>query len=318
MPLLSVVAHSTCTHDRTSRDPILSVSTTTHKMTGRGKASLPPPRPTTPIDPTLTSRPVPRKRAFPIRSFGPGTSIDTSAAAFNNWNGYELQAYWTEFHRVAAVGLGEDMNENARLLQDVRSDEAISYREDETFTPQPTWGYYVFLTDYDQATRDSLSRAMENWVEVTRRAQHAGVKPPNSYADEVVRRFKLDLVDEQDTLESASIDRVRACFRAHIRSLELTDDDADYPWIGSPHKSVCFVLNAEKVQMLANLTFREDGDYMAEFRVWWKCWMQAVDVRWERPETTHSKYRGVRDIDIASLGRAYILLEGFNLEGYNE
>jgi hypothetical protein len=46
--------------------------------------------------------------------------------------------------------------------------------------------------------------------------------------------------------------------------------------------------------------------------------MQAVDIRWERPETTHSKYRGVRDIDIASLGRAYILLEGYNLEGCNE
>ena len=287
-------------------------------MTGRGRRA-PPPRPTTPTDPTLTSRPVPRKKSFPICSFGPGTAIDTSPAAFNNWNGYELKAYWKEFDRVAAPSLGEDRYENARLLQELRHSEACSWRDDETFTPQPTWGYYVFLTDYDQVTKDSLPRAMENWVEVTRRSQGADANPPNLYAEEVFRRFKLDLVEDQDALESASIDRVRACFRAHVRSLELTDDnDEHYPWVGSVHKQVCFVLNAEKVQMLANLTFRKDGDRMAEFRVWFKCWLQAVDITWERPETTYSEYRGIRDIDIASLGRAYIVVDGLGLESYNE
>ena len=285
-------------------------------MTGR---RAPPPRPTTPTDPTLASRPVPRKKAFPVRSFGPGTTIDTSPAAFNNWNAYELKSYWKDFDRVAAPSLGEDRHENARLLQELRHSEACSWRDDETFTPQPTWGYYVFLTDYDQVTKDSLSRAMENWVEVTRRSQGADANPLNLYADEVFRRFKLDLVEDQDALESASVDRVRACFRAHVRSLDLTDDDDEhYPWVGSVHKEVCFVLNAEKVQMLANLSFREDGDRMAEFRIWFECWLQAVDITWERPETTYSKYRGTRDIDIASLGRAYIVVDGLGLEAYNE
>ena len=148
-------------------------------MTGR---LAPPPRPTTPTDPTLTLRPVPRKKAFPVRSFGPGAAIDASPAAFKNWNAYEVKAYW----------------------------------------------------------------------------------------------------------------------------------------LGSVHNKVCFVLNAKYVQLLANLTFRKDGDRMAEFRVWLECRLQAVDITWERPETTYSKYRGVRDIDIASLGRAYIVVDGLDLEAYNE
>lgn len=160
---------------------------------------------------------------------------------------------------------------------------------------------------------------MEDWVEVTRRSRGADANPPNPYADEVFRRFKLDLVEDQNALESASIACARACFRLHVRSLELTDDDnAHYPWVGSVHKQVCSVLNAEKVQMLANLTFREDEDWMAEFRVWWKCWMQAVKIPWERPEATRSNYRGVRDVDIASLGRLYILVDDLGLEAYNE
>ena len=159
---------------------------------------------------------------------------------------------------------------------------------------------------------------MKNWVEVARRSRGVNLDPHNMYADEVFRRFKLDLVEDQDALESASLDRVRECFRAHVRSLELTDDDDEhYPWVGSVHKQVCFVLDAEKVQMLANLTFREDGDRMAEFRVWHKCWVQAVDIKWERPEATYSKYRGVRDVDIASLGRVYIIAD-VSLEDYNE
>ena len=145
----------------------ISFYTTTLKITGR---RAPPPRPTTPTDQTLASRPVPRKKAFPVLSFGPGTTIDTSPAAFNNWNGYELQAYWKEFECVAAPSLGEDLYENARLLQEPRHSEACVWRDDGTFTPQPTWGYYVFLTDYDQVTKDSLPCAVENWVEVTRRS----------------------------------------------------------------------------------------------------------------------------------------------------
>jgi hypothetical protein len=72
------------------------------------------------------------------------------------------------------------------------------------------------------------------------------------------------------------------------------------------------------MMMSITLTFREDGDKMAEFRVWFECRMQAVEISWERPETTYSEYRGVRDIDIASLGRAYIVVDGLGLESYDE
>lgn len=126
------------------------------------------------------------------------------------------------------------------------------------------------------------------------------------------------MVDEQDTWESASVDRLRACFCAHVRSLELTDDIAEYLWVGSTHKHVCLVLNAEKVQMLANLIFREDGDRMAEFRVSFDCRVAPVDIVWERPETTRKDYRGIRDIDIISIARAYMLLGSFGVEAYEE
>jgi len=111
-------------------------------MTGR---HAPPPRPTTPTDPTLTLRPVPRKKDFPVRSFGPGTAIDASPAAFNNWNGYELKAYWEEFERVAAPSLGEDLYENARLLEDLRHNEACSWRDDENIYPAANLGILCLL-----------------------------------------------------------------------------------------------------------------------------------------------------------------------------
>jgi hypothetical protein len=46
--------------------------------------------------------------------------------------------------------------------------------------------------------------------------------------------------------------------------------------------------------------------------------MQAVELSSERPEKTYSKYRGVRNIDIVSLGRAYIVIDGLGLKSYDE
>ena len=107
---------------------------------------------------------------------------------------------------------------------------------------------------------------MENWVKLIRQVQGANnPDSPNLYADEVLRRLRLDLVEiEQETLASpASIDRVRECFRALIRSLEITDDDDDDDDDGEDFFSVppptrnmfCVVLDAKTVHTLSNLTF---------------------------------------------------------------
>lgn len=258
-------------------------------------------RPTTPLDPTLASRPVPRKKAFPIRSFGPGNAIDTSDGDPKRWQRDTRSAWWKNFYR-AAVPCEYDEHENLSVLRAIEGSEAVLWRDDDFLVPQPTWGYYVFLTDYDQATMENIPRAMENWVEVIQRHQGANATPPDPYAEEAFRRFKLDLIYEQESLASASIDRVRECFRALIRSLEITDgNDADDEWVPPTRNKICLVLDAAKIQMLANLTFRDGCDYIEEYRVFETCRVQAVDIKWQRPEETMSKYRGVRDMSIADL-----------------
>lgn len=150
---------------------------------------------------------------------------------------------------------------------------------------------------------------MENWVTLIQRQQGASANPPDPYADEAFRRFRLDLVDEQETLAEASIDRVRECFRALVRSPEITDDnDGEVDrWVPPAKNKFCLVLDAGKVQMLASLTFRDDADYLEDFRAFEACRVQAVDIAWQRPERTSDEedYRGVREVSIVSLARAY-------------
>jgi hypothetical protein len=48
--------------------------------------------------------------------------------------------------------------------------------------------------------------------------------------------------------------------------------------------------------------------------------VQAIDIAWERPETTRSSYRGVRTVSVVGLARAYSLLanRAFKLDEYGE
>jgi hypothetical protein len=63
--------------------------------------------------------------------------------------------------------------------------------------------------------------------------------------------------------------------------------------------------------MLVNLDFQEDD--IQEFFTFRACKLKAIDIFWERPETTRSSYRGVRDLGIHSLSRTYLLLESERL-----
>lgn len=222
--------------------------------------------------------------------------------------------FWEAFDSAAQVS--EDSLENKALLHTVRINEAVTARPDQVIVPQPTWGYYVFLTTCDQTSRDSLPCAMDNWVKAIWR-QHSGrADPPSVLAAEALRRFKLDLVDEQDTLESASIDRVRACFRTLVRSRELSDREDD--WVPPTCNRICLIPNADKVQMLCDLPFHEDR--FKEFAALDECRVQAVDIEWERPKATTSDYRGVTDVSVVGLGRAYDILRSgaSSLENFNE
>jgi hypothetical protein len=120
---------------------------------------------------------------------------------------------------------------------------------------------------------------MENWVWLTQRQQGANANPPDPNADEVLRRFKVEYIEDRGSLASEFIDRVPECFRALVRSLEITDNaDEEDIWVPPTCNVVCLVLNADNTQMLANLTFRDDGSLHGYY---WSCEMRrapAVDV----------------------------------------
>jgi len=272
----------------------------------------PPLRPTTPTDPTLVTHPVPRKRKFSIRSFGPGAAMDPSTTDDSYWTIDAMDRRWENFKRTAGGG-EDDGLENRAVLDKIQYSESISWREDEVVVPQPTWGFYVFLTDRDEATKELAPRAMENWVRLIRQVQGAdNADEPTPCADEVLRRFRLDLVDiEQETVagQPASIDRVRECFRALVRSLEISDDyDGEHggeDYFSAPpptRNTVCLALNADNIRMLANLTLGQEHRTYEAFQV------QAVDIKWKRPKftTSSSEYRGVRHVCIDELARVYI------------
>jgi hypothetical protein len=276
-------------------------------MTGRRN---PPPRPPTP-DSTLVTHPVPHKKEFPTRSFGPGVAIDPSTidptiSAREEW--------WATFHRTAGSistrGNSNDIQEeNHALLSEIRSAEAVSWRRDEVVFPRPIWGFYVFLTDYDQATKESVPLAMQNWVQLIQQVQGANnASSPDPYANEVSRRLRMDLVEiEQEVSASTSVDRVRECLRAHVRSLEITDEEGEEEdsWPPPTRNMVGLVLNADLVQKLASLYFdQEDLNIYEAYRV------QAVDITWQPSDVVHRGYKGVKDIPITDLARLYQLCMG--------
>jgi hypothetical protein len=101
-------------------------------------------------------------------------------------------------------------------------------------------------------------------------------------------------VDDQEALHHASIDCVRECFRALVRSFE---------------PSTCIVLNAQKVQMLADLTFSEDEDDFGQISRFLDCRVTSVDIFRKRPNMTRDDWHGFRDFETVCLERRYPKLD---------
>ncbi|KAI7085961.1 hypothetical protein KC356_g5427 [Hortaea werneckii] len=254
----------------------------------------PPPRATTPTDPTLESRPPPIKRVFSVRSYGPGAASD-------------IKMRTTSSDTLDTLARIEKW-ENCDLWNDGRE-----------FEPDPTWGFYIVVTDYSQEARDKLDSAMERLLHVLHQVLGAGADPPDVYADELYRRLKFDVIEDKETLENASNDRVRECFRAHIRGLELwgeEEEGAENDWPPPPRNYACLVLDGSKMDMLLNIpdhVDRVDDGHMLD-----DCRLKAIDIFWRRPEETVSTYRGARDIALLMLPRTYDLLETTELNRVEE
>lgn len=257
-----------------------------------------------PNDPSLESRPAPRKRVFPVRSFGPGATPDI---------GQRITSYRDIDRAAGTTDDPEDLiaEDHRDLLKAIEKWQNVSWRDDDRpVEPDPTWGYFLFLTDYTQAVRDAVTQALDNLVKVQQRRLGADTTASDAYAKEAYQRLKFSVIEDRAALEDASADRVRECFRTHVRGLEISDNEEDYP--PPALNNVCLMLDSTEIEMLANLTFSDDR--LEEARVFRERKLPAVDIWWTRPATTRSTYRGVRDLAINSLARVYDVLQFQNLE----
>jgi hypothetical protein len=125
------------------------------------------------------------------------------------------------------------------------------------------------------------------------------------YADEIYRRMRFDLLEDQEALEGASFDRVRQCYFAHLWELGLWDHAGRY--YSQPQRyHVCLVLDASKIEMLVDLPSHD-------IKAVKSCKLSAAEIFWRRPEMTNDPYRGVREIAVDMLIDAYEALDSENL-----
>jgi hypothetical protein len=265
-------------------------------MTGRGPRGNPPLRFPSSIDPTLESRPAPHEHRFPIRSFAPGAAADVQQTVTSS---EELERVVEE---ASVPETGESID-NSDLLRYVTKYEMSC--------SDPTWGFYLFLTDYSETTKDKMPRAIDNLTKAMQQVLGASVERAHPLCVETYKRLKFDLVEDQEALEGASMDRVRACFRALLRSMHLSDDE-EYPFPLPVRNRACLVLDRATVDMLADLPFSEGRTQ--ESGSWGKRKIRAVDIDWERSEMSRSAYRGVREFAIEDLSGMYMLLHYRGME----
>lgn len=267
-------------------------------MTTRGRppGSL---RPTTPPDPTLTTRPVPRTPTFTPQSYGPGAApnirnlvrnpehvrVESDPATY-------LNPTDAQYSHILQDGI-------YRLLKEVADYETVFYGNDEILGVDPTWGFYAFVVDYDPDTLGKIPAAMHNLIEVTRR--NIREQSTSAYTDEALRRFNIVVVQNSEALSGASDDGIQEEFRVHLRGLHQLGEDGVIR--GAVRNYTCLGLNRPVVCMLANLRFPED---LRED--WWlfcENTIKLVDARWERPATNVSAYQGVDLCPITSLAYFY-------------
>lgn len=188
------------------------------------------------------------------------------------------------------------------LIRLIQRKEVIFNEADEIIARDPTWGFYVFATDYSADVLEKIPQAIDHLIEVTRRDIRA--QSTSAYTNEACRRFKLDIVLDKDILSGASDNRVREEFRAQLRMLQVLDEN---DWIQLPARNyVCLVLDRSIVLMLADLSFPED--MRQDWMLFSTKTIKVVDAWWKPPATNISPYRGVGYCPITSLARFYKLV----------
>lgn len=272
-------------------------------MSTRGRPPGSAPRPTTPPDPSLATRPVPSHREFRPLSFGQGASNILFRPVLELDDLPEADPALSR-----RLAYQRSLDEVRKLLA-VVCDQELDTNPDDVSCHIPTWGYWVFITEYSPLALEKIPQAMENLVKVTER--NLGLSLP-AYISEAAHRFKLNVIQDKEALEGASDDRIREEFKSLLRGLNLMDEkDCPRPMIGST--MACLVLDEKAITMLAGLQFGEE-DTMKDYRAFKGKSIKIIDVCWVReptewPDDPNARpYRGVDECPIVYLRSLYFRL----------
>ncbi|KAG5827501.1 hypothetical protein H9Q74_002445 [Fusarium xylarioides] len=292
-----------------------------------------------PRDPSLEIRPVPHKRCFNTRSFGPGADpaiqkttrylsdvdLDIRPSDYSNEPEFDSQIFERERPFNRWVRDNEDWFGYKKRSDDVRKLlSAVEAHQNKTRGPlgqavtDPTWGYFVFVASYSNLACQKLNQALENLVQATIR--NLRLMSPSLYSEEATKRFKLEVIEDKEALENASEDRVREEFRAHLRSLGVLEDDLMFRGIGTSRFSACILLDEQTISRLANCSFSLDIEW-DESRLA-RVLVRMVDPKWDYPaepypgelDDANRPYRGGDDYPITALAELYRIMDG-NLMG---
>ncbi|KAB8264821.1 hypothetical protein BDV32DRAFT_144858 [Aspergillus pseudonomiae] len=152
---------------------------------------------------------------------------------------------------------------------------------------------------------------MENWIRAVEGTLKYACRVV--YADEALKRFKLDVILDESIVADASEDWAREEFHSLIRGLDLYDpqeeplglaDRSESDFMVPPARNLaCFILDEDDISMLAELKFSEDAKQ--DFGVFGGKNLRLIDGMWRRPQFSDRPCRGVRYCPINSLGRIY-------------
>ncbi|KAF4334731.1 hypothetical protein FBEOM_11443 [Fusarium beomiforme] len=290
-------------------------------------------------DPSLETRPVPPKRSFNIRPFGPGADetiqktarcisdvdLDIRPSDYSDDPEFDSQVFERERPFNNWIRDNEDWLGYKKRSDDVRKLlSAVEASQNKMRGPlgqavtDPTWGYFVFVTSYSNLVRQKLNQALENLVQATLRSLR--LMSPSLYSEEATKRFKLEVIEDKKALENASEDRVREEFRAHLRNLGMLEDDIMFRGIGTSRCSACILLDEQTIKKLANISFSLDIE-RDEHRLC-RISLRMIDPKWDYPKEPYQEavdddgvpYRGGDDCPVTALAELYRIMDG-NLMG---
>ncbi|KPM41444.1 hypothetical protein AK830_g5144 [Neonectria ditissima] len=183
--------------------------------------------------------------------------------------------------------------------------------------PNPSWGFCIVLTIHSQQAHKNVPRAVFNLMEAVWR--YSQQSPAEEHSEEVNKRFRLLMIENQSAFQNASDERIREKFNSFVEAIRYGDDkDQNYYIEGNRpynliHYGACLVLDEAKVEELAGLKFGDsiysDRQALRHVRIKMidRFWSPPLVVR-DMPTWREKEYQGVDECPIYGTSHAYKLL----------